>query len=121
MYDGILAKRLKQDDIGMSEQCLKVLGKKSPHSWVRGSSPITGVFATSGLNCTNIFQSAHGYGVGDHRVFVIDVDLSSLIGEDVPKLIRQPGRTLQAKKRSTCKAYNRRVRKNVIRHRLIEK
>jgi hypothetical protein len=54
-------------------------------------------------------------------MFVVDVDMASLIGEDYPKLVRQPGRKLQAKRHSSRKAYNRSLHKNIRRHKLIEK
>lgn len=121
VYEGILAQRLARDDIRMVEQCHQILGHKSPPSHIRGQLPISGIFATSGIVCKNVLQSAHGFGIGDHRTFVLDVDLASLIGEDFPSLIRLPGRNLQASKRRISKAYNRRLRKSIIRHKLIEK
>jgi hypothetical protein len=67
VYRGILAHRLLQDNIRMSEKCRDILGHESPASHSSGSSPITGIFATSGIDCKNVLQSAHGAGVGDHR------------------------------------------------------
>jgi hypothetical protein len=49
VYDGPLAKRLRQDDIRMSEVCQQILGHKSPKSHHSGNNPITGIFATPGL------------------------------------------------------------------------
>jgi hypothetical protein len=106
VYTGILAQCLLNDDIRMTEKCKEVLGHDSPNSHHTGSLPITGIFATSGINCANVLQSAHGAGVGDHRVFIMDIDLSSMIGEDFPKLIRLLGRKLQSKKYAARKAYN---------------
>ena len=121
VYNGILAQRLRKDDIRMTEKCREILGHDSPNSHHTGSLPITGIFATSGINCPNVLQSAHGAGVGDHRVFIMDIDLSSMIGEDFPKLIRLPGRKLQSKKHAARKAYNKYLRRCIKQHRLIEK
>jgi hypothetical protein len=121
VYTGVLAQRLLKDDIRMSEKCREVLGHDSPNSHHTGSLPITGIFATSGINCANILQSVHGAGVGDHRVFIMDTDLSSMIGEDFPKLIRLPGRKLQSKKHAVRKAYNKHLRQCIKQDRLIEK
>jgi hypothetical protein len=121
VYTGVLAQRLLKDDIRMSEKCREVLGHDSPNSHHTGSLPITGIFATSGINRANVLQSVHGAGVGDHRVFIMDTDLSSMIGEDFPKLIRLPGRKLQSKKHAVRKAYNKHLRQCIKQHRLIEK
>jgi hypothetical protein len=121
VYDGVLAQRLSMDDIRMTEQCKQVLGHESPNSHVDGSSPITGIFATSGVVSCNVFQSAHRYGLGDHRVFIIDIDLTSLIGDEFPQVVRLPGRKLQAKRYHLRKSYNNFVRRNIRRHRMIER
>jgi hypothetical protein len=121
VYDGILAKALASDDINMKEVCKEILGQKSPNSHVDGTLPITGIFATSGLLCKNVFQSAHMYGIGDHRLFALDVDLASLVGSELPKLVRQPGRRLQATSYKSSKLYCRSFRKNILHHKLTNK
>lgn len=121
VYEGILAQRLCQSDIRMEEQCRKVWGHKSPNSHHTGSLPITGVFATTGIKCLNAFQSAHGFSIGDHRTFIIDFDLTTVIGTQFQKLVRLPGCKLQAKRLRTRKAYNRFLRRHVKTHKLIEK
>jgi hypothetical protein len=121
VYRGILATRLASDDIRMTEQCREILGSESPASHSTGSNPITGIFATSGIDCKHVLQSAHKAGMGDHRFFVIDVDLSTMIGKDFPQLVRYEGRKLQSKKHRARKAYNKSLHKNVIQHKLIEK
>eukprot|EP00956_Cyclotella_meneghiniana_P008707 scaffold11894_cov45-Cyclotella_meneghiniana.AAC.1 len=80
----------------MEEQCQKILGHESPASHSSGSLPITGIFATSGINCSHVLQSAHKAGVGEHRFFVIDIDLNTMIGEDFPQLVRYEGRKLHS-------------------------
>jgi hypothetical protein len=50
----------------------------------------------------------------------MDIDLSSMIGEDFPKMIRLPGRKLQSKKHAARKAYNI-TNIYIKQHRLIEK
>lgn len=121
VYRGMLAKRLSEPDTLMRELCLEITGKESPNSHFRGQLPLTGVFATPGLVGVNAFQTGHGGGIGDHRMFVIDMDLTSMIGEDFPKIVRLPGRKLQAKKSNPRKAYIKSLKRNIKRHRLTEK
>jgi hypothetical protein len=105
----------------MKEVCREILGHKSPNSHIDGKLPITGIFATSGLLCKNVFQSAHMYGIGDHRLFALDVDLTSLVGSELPKLVRQPGRRLQASSYKCSKLYCRSLRKNILHDKLTGK
>ena len=121
VYDGILAKALNADDINMREVCREILGRKSPNSHHSGSLPITGIFATSGLACSHVLQSGHNFGIGDHRLFVLDVNLASLVGHEFKKLVRLPGRKLQTSSYKSTKAYCASFRRNIIRHRLTEK
>ena len=121
VYKGILATRLLKSDIRMTERCKDILGHESPNSHFRGSLPISGIFSTSGVNCVNVFQSAHGAGIGDHRLFVMDIDLASMIGEDFPKLVRLPGRKLQASKYHPRKSYVKSLRGNIVRHKITER
>eukprot|EP00956_Cyclotella_meneghiniana_P007317 scaffold9944_cov52-Cyclotella_meneghiniana.AAC.5 len=121
VYDGILATELQRDEIRMADVCEAVLGHRSPNSHASGSLPITGVFATSDLVAQHVFQSAHGFGLGDHRVFVVDIDLTQLLGSEYSQLVRLPGRNLQAKRYRVRKAYNKSLRDNIRRHKLTEK
>ena len=121
VYDGILARRLAQDDVRMKDVCEELLGHRSPNSHQSGSLPISGIFTTQGVACSAVFESAHGFGLGDHRLFAIDIDLTSLIESDFPQVVRQPGRKLQAKKYRRRRQYNASLRKNFARHNLTAK
>jgi hypothetical protein len=105
----------------MGELCREILGHESPNRHFQGQMPLTGVFATSDIRVINAFQSGHGRGIGNHRLLVIDVDMGSLIGEDFPKVVRLPGRKLQASKHRPHKAYIKSLRRNIKQHRLIKK
>jgi hypothetical protein len=67
VYRGNLATCLASDDIRMTGQCREILGSESPVSHSTSSNPITGIFATSGIDCKHVLQSAHKASVGDHR------------------------------------------------------
>ena len=121
VYDGILAVELQREEIRMVDVCEAALGHKSPNSHASGTLPITGVFATSDLAAQHVFQSSHGFGLGDHRVFVVDIDLAQLLGSEYSQLVRLPGRKLQAKRYRVRKAYNKSLRDNIRRHKLTEK
>jgi len=48
----------------------------------RGSQPIDGVWATSGLTVVGACVMPVGFGVGDHRMFIVDFAMSSMMGND---------------------------------------
>ena len=49
-------------------------------TFFRGTKPIDGVWATSDIVVTGACVMPAGYGVGDHRMFVVDFLTSSLVG-----------------------------------------
>ena len=53
----------------------------------RGSKPIDAVWATQDIKVTRACVMPCGYGVGNHRVFVIDFALCSMIGHNPTKII----------------------------------
>ena len=62
-----------------------------------------------------------GYGVGDHRMFVVDFTLKSLVGED-PKIIAHPqARRLNSRIPSRHQAYIKIFEDLLVRHRLVDK
>ena len=66
----------------------------------RGTEPIDGIWATSDVVVINNCVMPTGYGVGDHRLFIIDVLTSLLIGtgrqqgDSILKFLELPGNTL---------------------------
>ena len=62
-----------------------------------------------------------GYGVGDHRLFVLDVTIESLISTRPQKNIRPASRRLNSKISHCAEAYIRSLEANIVQHRLTEK
>jgi hypothetical protein len=63
---------------------------------------------------------AFGYGVGDHRAFILDIPLESVIGIDPVKIVRPVGRRLNSRLPGCCKSYIDSLKSNITRHRLLE-
>ena len=55
-------------------------GKEIGATYFRGSQPIDGIWATPDITVTGACVMPCGYGVGDHRLFVVDFKTSSLVG-----------------------------------------
>ncbi len=63
-----------------------------------------------------------GYGVGDHCLFVIDMQASSLIGEELMKVQRFTSRRLNNKVSSgATRNYVARLETSIARHSIIER
>ena len=63
----------------------KSTGDKTLCSCIRGSKPITDIFATPCIVCTNSYISSHGRGVGDYRFKVHNLCAESMLGMRYPK------------------------------------
>jgi hypothetical protein len=62
-----------------------------------------------------------GYGTGDHRLFIVDLHTSSLVGPGSPREQRAALRRLNTRLPHVIKKYTENLDKNLRRHRLIEK
>jgi hypothetical protein len=61
------------------------------------------------------------YGIGDHRLFVIDIHTSTLIGTAPPRARRAASRRLNTCLPHVAKKYAASLEENILRHRLIKK
>jgi len=66
-------------------------------TFFRGSKPIDGVWATSDISVCNAAIMPAGYGIGDHRLFVIDFAESDVIEISQQKVVRPTSRRLNTK------------------------
>ena len=72
-------------------------GQQLGATFFRGSKPIDGVWVTSDVQVTGACVMPAGYGIGDHRLFVVDFLTSSLVGMSPPKIVRAAARRLNNK------------------------
>jgi hypothetical protein len=61
----------------MQELCRKITGDYFPPTHTHGAVPINAVFYTAGINGVAVALLPSQIGVGDHRVFMIDITSSS--------------------------------------------
>jgi hypothetical protein len=61
-----------------------------------------------------------GFGVGDHRAFILDIPLESLVGENPVKIVRPVSRRLNSRLPKCGEAYLESLEKNIVKHRLLE-
>jgi hypothetical protein len=65
-------------------------------SWFRGKHQIEGVWFSPELQAQNSMLLPFGFGVGDHRMIIIDVPTKQLIGTELPAIQRPKARRLQS-------------------------
>lgn len=93
-------------------------GEKIGATYFRGSHPIDAVWATSDVEVVGACVMPAGFGVGDHRMFVVDFRAASLIGTSPPKIVRAAARRLNNKIPRVAEKYNQLLEKKFIEHRM---
>jgi hypothetical protein len=89
-------------------------------TFFRGTKPIDGVWATLDISVCNAAIMPAGYGIGDHRLFVIDCAESDVIGISRRKVVRPTSWHLNTKMPRGAAEYTRILEEKVLTHRLIE-
>ena len=71
----------------MSEVVGELTCQKFGATYFRGSTPIDWVWETSDVTVVGGCVMPVVYGVGDHRLFIIDVLKSCLVGASTPSIV----------------------------------
>ena len=104
--------------LGMKEVVDEFTGKRVGPTYFRGSKPNDAIWATPDIEVVGACVMPVGFGVGDHRMFVVDFWTSSLVGATPPWIVRAPSRRLNNKIPRITNQYNRVLEENFIRHRM---
>ena len=105
----------------MKEVVGEFTGQQLGATFFRGTELIDGIWATSDVVVTNNCVMPAGYGVGDHRLFIIDFLTSLLIGASLPRIVRVAARRLNTKIPGTAGKYSDKVEQQTLQHRVIER
>jgi hypothetical protein len=87
VYPSPLTGDLARNEFRITALCLCTTGICLPSTHTCSRTPINAVFATSGLVCMAVTLLPSLVGVGDHRVFILDIDSMSLVGDVFPRVI----------------------------------
>ena len=109
------------EDLQMIEAVGNYTGKKIGATFFRGTKPIDGVWVTSDVVIIGACVMPAGYGIGDHRLFVLDFLTSSLIGHDPPKIVRAAARRLNTNTPSAELYYINRSEELITKHKIVER
>jgi hypothetical protein len=120
--NGPLGKKLgDKNGLDLREAVVQHTGSSLGTTFFQGSKPINGIWVSNNLDISNACMMPFGYGVGDHRAFVLDVPLELLIGIDPVKIMRPMGRRLNSRLASCCKTYIESLESNITLHCLLER
>ncbi len=73
------------DSLGMVETVGEYTGKTLGATYFRGTMPIDAVWATGDVEVEGACMMPVGYGVGDHRLFVVDFSTAPSLGRIHPR------------------------------------
>jgi hypothetical protein len=103
--------------LGMLEVVGNFTGKKIGPTFFRGSKPFDGIWATPEIVVTHACIMPAGFGVGDHRLFVVDFQEESLVGTAPFRIKRFAARRLNTKVSSgATQKYLRKMEEQLARH-----
>ncbi len=84
VYSGQIAGLLAGDDLHLHKMCHRTTGRCLPPTHTRGQVPIDAVYGTASLQCTAVTLLPGRAGVGNHHVFIVDIDLETILGSVFP-------------------------------------
>jgi hypothetical protein len=98
IYQKLIGKSLtKREGLNMVEVVGEFTDKRLGPTFFRGSKPIDRIWATPDIVVTHACVMPVGFGAGDHRLFVVNFQEASLIGEARHRIVRFTSRRLNTK------------------------
>ncbi len=122
VYTGPLGRALTDPEgADLLEAVQAATGEAIGPTFFRGSRPIDAVWVSKDLHITNAAVLPVGFGVGDHRVFVLDITTHSFIGAEPPPIQRRQHRRLTTHNPRTVERYNNTLTSLLTSHRCLER
>ena len=103
-----------RDGLKMTEVVGDFTGRQLGATFFRGSKPIDAIWATPDLVVTGACVMPAGYGVGDHRLFVVDFLTTSMIGARPIRVERLGARRLNTSIPYAAGNYNKELQQQVL-------
>ncbi len=102
--------------LAMKEVVGEFTGTQIGSTFFRGSKPIDGIWGTSNITVCNAAIMPAGFGIGDHRLFVINFATKDLVGKDPPKVVRPTSRRLNTKLPGVADRYTNILTEKILQH-----
>jgi hypothetical protein len=109
------------EGLGMIEAVGRYTGEKIGPMHFRGQLPVDGIWTTPNMTVSNACIMPAGYGIGDHRLFIIDLHTTLLVGPGPPRERWAASRQLNTRLPHEVKKHTENLEEDLSRHRLIKK
>ena len=119
--DGPLRKRLEKEGVDLEEFPHRYYGDRPPHTFIDGKIPIDAGYKTPDLEITAFCMLSFLDSTGDHRSWIVDVSTRPMLGKDLLKIVRPPGRRLVSTQPRSVRRYNEIVEQQFLLHRVSER
>jgi len=96
-FSGKFTRRLAADELQMREAVHSVASGQGPHTHIRGSEPIDGIWFSNDLELQGACYLPFDGSLGDHRPVVADFSHSSVLGLNLPRIVPSKARRLNSK------------------------
>ena len=106
VISGKIGKSLTHRALGLHEISHKFWGTTPPHTYIDGSLPIDGVFASPELEVSNYMSLSFHESVGDHRTMIVEITSRSMFGQHLGPIVRPTTRRLTTKQPGSVRQYN---------------
>jgi hypothetical protein len=110
-----------ENRLDMVEAVSNNTGKRLTMTYFHGTLPIDAVCCTKNVVIQNACALPIGYGVRDHRAFVVDFGTHSLVSTYPQLIVHSKVWRLNTKLHECSEAYNTTLEQDIARHRLIQK
>ena len=114
IYSGRFAQELRRDPYNMTCLLHRTMGETVPNSHFSGKGQISTIFGTPGIITGNGMCYPHWYGIGDHRVMVLELAAHNAFEGAYPTIASPTARIL------SCKTNRHKVKYCKRLHTLIE-
>ena len=104
----------------LRETTLANIGTELTATYFRGTRPIDAIWTMPDIEVTNICAMPFGYGVGDHRAFILDVMTRSMVSHNLQPVKRPTARRLNTQIPRCSKQYNTILEQQFV-HQIIAK
>ena len=109
---------LEAEGVELEEFSHKYWGNKPPNTYIDGTTPIDAGYKTPDIEATAFCMLGFMESPGDHRSWLIEVTTTSMLGKDLLKIVRPPGRRLVTTQPKSVRKYNEIVEQQFQIHRI---
>ena len=121
VYSGKLATALSQEPLNMTCLMHRATGERVPNSHLWGTGRISTIFGSPGVRVGHGMCYPHWFGIGDHRVMVLEISAHTAFGGAYPAISPHTSRTLSCRTKRLKDIYCNKLLELTTRHKMHER